>query len=124
MWNTLFSSMTEQGRSINQSVVEFNQRVLRQVEKVAQAQVESFNAYANLNLKQLQAATKLADLEQVKGFVGQQTDYLKAVQNRAQEDLTKLTQLSEESRKALTGFFTERFNSATAEVSKAAKKAA
>ena len=98
MWNTLFSSMTEQGRSINQSVVEFNQLVLRQVEKVAQAQVESFNAYANLNLKQLQAATKLADLEQVKGFVGQQTDYLKAVQNRAQEDLTKLTQLSEESR--------------------------
>lgn len=124
MWNTLFSSMTEQGRSINQSVVEFNQLVLRQVEKVAQAQVESFNAYANLNLKQLQAATKLADLEQVKGFVGQQTDYLKAVQNRAQEDLTKLTQLSEESRKELTGFFTERFNSATAEVSKAAKKAA
>ena len=122
MWNSLISSVTEQGRSFNQSAVEFNQLVLRQVEKLAQVQLDSFNAYASLNLKQLQAASKLADVEQAKAFVTNQTDYLKAVQTRVQEDTTKLTQLAEESRKELQSFVTARAPSF--EAPKAGKKAA
>ena len=122
MWNSLLTSVTEQSRSFNQSAVEFNQLVLRQVEKLAQAQLESFNAYASLNLKQLQAASKLADVDQVKAFVTNQADYLKAVQARVQEDTTKLGQLAEESRKELTGFVAER--APAFEAPKTTKKAA
>lgn len=109
MWNNLFNSINEQGRSFYQPVVEFNQLVLRQAEKLGQAQLESFNAYAALGLKQLQAAAKVGDTEQLKSLAGQQLEVLQALQARVSEDASKFGALIEENRKEITGFVAERF---------------
>jgi len=122
MWNNLFNSINEQGRSFYQPVVEFNQLVLRQTEKLAQAQLDSFNAYAALGLKQLQAAAKVGDVDQLKTLANQQLEVLQALQNRVTEDVAKFSTLVEENRKEITGFVAERFP--VTEVAKPAAKAA
>lgn len=109
MWNNLFNSINEQGRSFYQPVVEFNQLVLRQTEKLAQAQLDSFNAYAAIGLKQLQAAAKVGDVEQLKSLANQQLEVMQALQNRVTEDVAKFSTLVEENRKEITGFVAERF---------------
>ena len=115
MWNNLFNSINEQGRSFYQPVVEFNQLVLRQAEKLAQAQLESFNAYAAIGLKQLQAAAKVGDAEQLKTLASQQLEVLQALQTKVSEDTSKFGALIEENRKEITGFVAERFPVAFAE---------
>ena len=109
MWNNLFNSINEQGRSFYQPVVEFNQLVLRQAEKLAQAQLESFNAYAAIGLKQLQTVAKVGDAEQLKSLASQQLEVLQALQAKVSEDASKFGALIEENRKEITGFVAERF---------------
>lgn len=117
MWNNLFNSINEQGRSFYQPVVEFNQLVLRQAEKLGQAQLESFNAYAGLGLKQLQAAAKVADADQLKSLASQQLEVLQSLQTRISEDASKFGALIEENRKEITSFVAERLPAASFPVS-------
>ncbi len=83
--------------------------MLRQAEKLAQAQLESFNAYAAIGLKQLQTAAKVGDAEQLKTLASQQLEVMQALQAKVSEEASKFGALIEENRKEITGFVAERF---------------
>lgn len=123
MWNNLLNSAADQSRAFVQPVVEFNQLFLRQAEKLGQAQVESFNAYAQLGLRQLQSATRISDFEQAKTFAAAQTEAAQAVGQRVSEDAAKYNSLFDEFRKEFVAFVSDRVPAAAAEAAKPVVKA-
>ncbi|MFC3033406.1 phasin family protein [Pseudoalteromonas fenneropenaei] len=96
MYNDLLKTFSAQSEKYFSPLVQFNQLVAKNIEQLAQIQLEAAQSYTKTSIEQLKTASEVKDVKSFIDFNVSQLSALNALSQQMIADGQKLTQLGQE----------------------------
>jgi len=122
MFAQMLNNVTEQSKSFIEPTLEFNRIAFSQAQKLGAKQLELVNEYAKLGLGQLEKASKIQSLDDVKNAGEEQLKTAGDISQKLINDANEMVALGQEMSEEWKSFIESKLQVAEVKAPKAAKK--
>lgn len=96
MFAQMFNTAVEQSKTLFEPAIQANQMATRQLQKLGQKQLSLINEYSSIGFEQLEKASKITSLDDIKGLADEQVKNSRSASDKLLNDSMQMVELGVE----------------------------
>ena len=96
MFAQMFNTAVEQSKTLFEPAIQANQMATRQLQKLGQKQLSLINEYSSIGFEQLENASKITSLDDIKGLADEQVKNSRSASDKLLNDSMQMVELGVE----------------------------